>query len=683
MNRFLHRLSFDSRYFPVFLLLITVLGFGLLIPWLGFYWDDWAKILVSRLWGPGAYFAYYASDRPASSLTHILFTPLVGEAPIGWHLLVLALRWLSTWAMFWTLNGIWPGARWQNAAASLLFLVYPVFLQQPTAVTFHQQWFQYALFLFSLGAMVAAFRRWHAPGAQGAREARAWTAASLAAMLAHFSITEYFVTLELLRPLVLWFLVGQCAEAGAKVWVRLGRVMRVWLPFGAVLAFYVGWRLFFYVPATGSDPHRAVTLYNLIADPTGTLRWLGWAVLTDGYHILAGSWADLLSADLPALTALQWGFIGLGVLAALLVTVVLLRMDVARENDASFDQHWLRQAAALGILALLLGPVPAWVTGRQVVFDFHSDRFAMPAMFGAGLLFAVGIEWLAQRRLQKALLVGALVGYCATLHLQTANTYRWIWTEQQRFFWQLSWRAPGLERGTALLIENEPFPNQGLFSTSSALNLLYPQPGVRSGERLGYWVYTLHPRYDDPPDRFNGSITTTFRTLHFDGKLNDSLLVYHDPRFSNCLWVLSKHDALNPYLPDLVRHFLPASDLSRIHAQGTSGYPPEDLFGAEPEHGWCWYFEKAELAVQQEDWAGAAVLGDEVLAAGYHPDDSRSNSPREWMPVIEGYARVGRAEDALRLAESALEVDPHYQEAMCALWSELGRLPVLAGCEKE
>ncbi len=671
MKRFLRGLSFDSRFFPAFLLLITLLAFGLLIPWLGFYWDDWAKILVSRLWGLGAYFAYYADDRPASSLTHILFTPLVGESPLGWQALNLILRWLSAWGMFWALNGLWPNARRQNAAAALLFLVYPVFLQQPAAVTFFQQWLQLALFFFSLGAMIVAVR-----GSGG--KARAWTVASLAAMAANFSVTEYFVSLELVRPLILWYLAG---DAGAIRRDRLAQTIRAWLPYAVGFAAYAVWRLFVFIPPTGSDPYRAETIYNFVADPPGTLRTLAWTALVDLHHIVIGSWASLLSTDPPALVITQWGFIAAGLLAALAVTVVLLRLDHSQGDTPGPSRPWLGQALALGLLALLLGPIPAWITGRQVVFDFHSNRHAMGAMFGAGLLFTAGIDWLAHRRLQKALALGVLVGFCVTLHLQIGNDYRWIWTEQQRFFWQIAWRAPGLEPGTALLTEYEPFPNQGLFSTSAALNLLYSQPGVESGETLGYWVYTLHPRYTKPPDTFDRPLNSTFRTLHFEGSLDDSLLVYRDPRFTNCVWVLSERDRLLPYLPSLVRHFLPASNLSRIRAEGTPGYPPEDLFGAELEHGWCWYFEKAELAVQQGDWDTAARLGDEAQADGFHPDDSRSNSPREWMPVIEAYARTARGEEALDLAAFALTVDPNYQAAMCALWDGLEGVPPLDGCE--
>jgi hypothetical protein len=37
--------------FPLASLLLLILSFGLLIPWLGFYFDDWPVILMAQLEG--------------------------------------------------------------------------------------------------------------------------------------------------------------------------------------------------------------------------------------------------------------------------------------------------------------------------------------------------------------------------------------------------------------------------------------------------------------------------------------------------------------------------------------------------------------------------------------------------------------------------------------------------------
>ena len=95
------------------LALLALITFGIWLPKLGFYWDDWAKILVNRLWGPQGYWAYYAEDRPLSAWTHILLTPLLGESPLGWQIFALLMRLISAGCVWWLLKSLWPAARAQ------------------------------------------------------------------------------------------------------------------------------------------------------------------------------------------------------------------------------------------------------------------------------------------------------------------------------------------------------------------------------------------------------------------------------------------------------------------------------------------------------------------------------------------------------------------------------------------
>ena len=674
-----------DRTVPVFLLLITIAAFGLLIPWLGFYWDDWAKILVSRLWGLGAYFRYYAEDRPISSWTHIVLTPILGESPLPWHVFTLLLRWLSAWGMWWSLRAIWPAARRQNLLATLLFLIYPAFVSQPVAVTFHQQWLQFALFFLSLGAMLRAAKMepQERRDPQSRRPALLLTGLALLAQALQISVTEYFVPLELLRPVALWILFR-----GERMKPRLWRTLRAAWPYLLLLAIYVVWRLFF-INLPGEDPYRANTLYAFIEDPLGTLRSTLLVALADEIRILVTSWADLLYLQVS--DAARFTLLSYGAGAAVGAAVFMALMGYSQRGETSTEEAdasagWVREAFLLGLAAVLLGPVPAWITGRQVVFDFHSDRYAMPAIFGAGLLLAAAIEWLTRRRLQAAVLAGVLVALATGLHLRVANDYRWVWEEQQRFFWQLSWRAPGLRGPTAIFLENEPFANQGLFSTSAALNLLYPQPegfGQQVGDgQLAYWVYSLRPRYSKALDSYQIGLKTTFRTLTFQGQTPDSLLIYKNPARGNCIWVLRPEDVKNPDLPQLVRDFLPIANPARIDPQPNPGYPLADLLGAEPEHGWCYYYQKAALARQLGDWQTAARLADEAQALGFAPNRSGSNASFEWLPMIEGLLRVERHEDAAALTRAAYEHSPRYGEMLCDLWQGQGNSPVteMMGC---
>jgi hypothetical protein len=675
------KLTLISRSIPVIFLLVTILSFGLLIPWLGYYWDDWAKILVSRLYGLGGYFAYYAEDRPISSWTHMLFTPLVGQAPIGWHILTLLLRWLSGWGMWWCLSQLWPQARRQNFAATVLFLVYPVFTQQAVALTFHQQWLQFALFFVSVGAMFSAWR----VGRAQPRKFYTLSFVSILTLILHLSVTEYFVPLELIRPVGLWILLSSQGEL-EKGFIGLRKTalktLRAWAPYLLILGMYTVWRLFF-IQLPGGDPYRANTLYELLANPLATLGKYGLIVAVDEVHILINTWTELLKVNLELSSPITFLALVVGVLAGGITAVCLVFFaDVEKEGNTAPTgsqkerpglnrNRWAIQVLVLGILAVLLGPVPAWITGRQVVFDFHSNRYALPAMFGAALLSMLLVEWLAHPRVQRAALVGLLVMLAVGYHIRVANDYRWIWTDQMRVFWQLYWRAPGLKPGTAVFFEEEPFPNQGLFSTSAELNLLYPQPKAANPTRLDldYWVYTIRPRYDHAPSSTKIGLSTQFRTLKFLGSTPSSLLVYKNAADATCVWVLSADDNGNPEVPALMQGFLGISTLDQIITDpGQSSLPPQEYFGPEPEHDWCYYFQKASLARQTQDWAEVSRLADEVLDKGYRPNTPGSDTAYEWQPFIEGLANAGRWEEAALLTRMVYEVDQKSAPVYCALW---------------
>jgi hypothetical protein len=656
MQSFFAKLKFRSWTIPLALLALGFLAFGVMCPRLGFYWDDWAKILVHRVFGLSGYWPYYAEDRPISGWTHIVFTALIGDTPANWQYLNLALRWLTALGICWTMTGLWPKARRQAVYTALLFMVYPVFTQQPISVTFHQQWLQYALCFLSFGAMLQAFRR----------PERFWpyTLLSIAALAAQLTVTEYFIGVELLRPVLLWFLL---AGQGKKLSQRLWQTLRAYAPYLLATAAYVIWRLFF-IKLSGDDPYRAETLYNFFNSPVQTLIYLAKLVVVESFYTWVSGWAQIFEItrvqDITSFDRLTWI---IGIAAALLLAIYLYRLDAPDTRENGEDRTWLRQALVVAVLATLGGCLPAWITGRQVIDDFHSNRYAMPAMFGASLLWVVMLYWLARGKLQQVALLGALIAMLVPFQLRIARDYADLWDSQKNFLWQLSWRAPSIQPDTALISEEEPFANQGLFSTSASLNLMYPQP--EGAKNLAYWVYTLRPRYSSDsklPEQMQ--FKSQFRTLTFEGQTPNSLMVYYSPERTNCLWVPGPDDAENPDLPELMKKTLEWSNLSRITSTPAAGYPPVELIGGEPAHEWCYTYQKAELARQAEDWDEVARLGQQALQMGLQPTDAYFKTPREWLPFIEGFARGNRVEDAQKLSLAVLEKDSRYQPMLCSLW---------------
>jgi hypothetical protein len=646
---------------PLFLALLCFLSFGILIPGLGFYWDDWAKILVYRLQGPAYYWPYYVGDRPFSAWTHIVLTPILGVTPSAWQVFNLGMRFLSAWGLYYLLILLRPGNRFPAIMAAGIFSVYPLFSQQPIAVTFHQQWMQFALIIASFDCMLLATRSTH--------NRIAWSVVSLLFSILQLSITEYFAPLELLRPFILWFVISP----GLNWKNKFIETIKTWTPyFILIIAFFI-WRIFL-MPLPGDDPYRTETLFNLLVKPWDTLLWLGKTLAIDLAYMFIGSWSTAFQTKLLQPLSLTY----LAALAGSLLTGIIALIYFSRfpqevEKDSE-KTSWVKLAITIGFTGALLGPIPAWITQRQILFDFHSDRYALPALLGLSILITGLIEWLGRSRIQKAVLAGFIIMLGCGFQIRNAIDYRNTWTQQMRLYWQLNWRAPQLDAPTAIFSENELIPDQGLFSMSAALNQLYPQDSTK--DPLDFWFFTLRPKYNaGPPRSMSISNDSTFRTLHYVGSSPNTLLVTLDPSHGNCLWVLRTEDQWNPYLTDLTRAMLPISNLARIKSKSIPGYPPAELFGEEPDHTWCFSFEKAELAWQNEDWVEIVRLGDELLNAGISPKAESANSPREWWPFIVGYAQDGKVRQAIELSQQSLQQDKRYQEAICNLWTTMQDVP--------
>jgi hypothetical protein len=93
---------------------------------------------------------------------------------------------------------------------------------------------------------------------------------------------------------------------------------------------------------------------------------------------------------------------------------------------------------------------------------------------------------------------------------------------------------------------------------------------------------------------------------------------------------------------------------------------PASLFHPEPPHGWCYYFEKAELARQFGDWETVAKLGEVALQLGEHPD------PMERFVFVEGYAHVGDWDQAVKLSRESYKVSRNFVgPPLCWLWQRI------------
>ena len=104
MKMSIRKILYSSNFtFPLFLLVISILAYGILIPRLGFYSDDWIFIFTYNKIGPAGITQYFSTNRPLWGWLFQVTLPLLGTIPWKWQLFALILRWLtgiSIWILF-------------------------------------------------------------------------------------------------------------------------------------------------------------------------------------------------------------------------------------------------------------------------------------------------------------------------------------------------------------------------------------------------------------------------------------------------------------------------------------------------------------------------------------------------------------------------------------------------------
>jgi hypothetical protein len=655
MRRFLSRFSLNERAVPVALLLVTVVSFGLLIPWLGFYWDDWPVIYLTQTQGTSGFWDFYQYDRPFSGWTYIVFAPLLGTSPLAWQIFTLLLRWLTAVLVWASLREIWPHKPHQVFWVALLFAAAPIFTQQPVAVAYSQHWLCYLLFFCSIYCMLRAL--------SSARYFYFFTALAVLTSLLQLLTMEYFVGLELLRPVILWFYYRE-RKAERSVSYILQRAMASGWIYVVLLVGYVIWRMFF-LHLAGDDPNHLDLLDKILTSPLAGLLDLAQNAIQDFVYLVTSWLVAVKPSDIELGRPFALVVLVIAVAAGISFGVLVSRYTPVVEESG--ENRWHVYAMILGVLAILLGTLPVWMIDRQVSVGPLGSRFSLAAIFGVSILWVGFLEWLSPRSHVKITILSILLAVAIHANLHIAKAYQQSWEKQRTFYWQLFWRAPQIQPGTALISNGEIFPYVGLYSTSMAINLLYPS--AESSRQVPYWFFSYWERlFKIPKELVAGTVLEGgLRNYPFQGDSKDAILLDFSPERNHCLHLLAPHDENDPELPETMKDLLSISDLSRIERELVDPWqPPASIFGPEPEHTWCYYLEQAELAYQYEDWQEVIALMEEAKTQGLAPTDMK-----EYLPLLDAYLRTNQIETARTLSLQMARLSNNIDDRICTAWMEV------------
>jgi hypothetical protein len=198
-------------------------------------------------------------------------------------------------------------------------------------------------------------------------------------------------------------------------------------------------------------------------------------------------------------------------------------------------------------------------------------------------------------------------------------------------------------------------------SLTAPLNWIYA-PDFKSGNMPYFLIYTRERLGTVlPAFQNNLPMRKDYRAFNFNSTTSQALVFVYP--ISGCLRILDpKQTNLYPSMPNGLEDAVNISHLDQIIPDpATPAKPPQEIFGPEPEHTWCYYYEKADLARQQGDWKKVVNLGEEAFQKKLSPQSSL-----DLLLFSDGYAMTGQWQKALDLTRQADQLShSQYRPKLC------------------
>ncbi len=641
----------NEKTIPWVLLFFTLLAYLPLVNQMGFYWDDWPMLWFKITQGADGFLHAFDSDRPFLGALYKITAEIFGNKPLIWQIGTVFFRWTVTLAFWWMLKQLWPDHPKEVFCISLLLSVYPGFKQMPIVYVWLNAFIMLLAYVLSYGMMLKAIR-------SGSKKAYLlWTIPSVFLFTFCTISTEYYTGLEVSRGVILWIFLWQRGEfEGLSFWKRVWKVIRHWLPYILILAAFMIWRVFVFQ----FQSYQPTLLTELANSPLKAVWGVLKRIFTDAYTATWGAWIQNFhfpgKGDITGtMGKLFWAFVFVGIVSAM---AALFGFKHSDEKDETARARWCRLAMGLGAFMVICPGFPYWVTSLPIKLSYPYDRFLVAFMFGSSIFMTGLIELVLRTQAQRNIAFSLFIAMAVGGNILNANTYRKDWEMQKDFTEQLTARIPELEENTILMTDSNPLAYESDNSLTGLVNLALKPEG--NGLELPYSVDIFSLRFDDIDTFKNGGkIWREFRSAMFHAYPEDMVTFIYNP--PGCLRVLDpeQHSEL-PIFPESYYPLIGLSNIDRINTKGTgSAFLRENVFGMEPSENWCYFFEKADLARQDEDWETIAEIGDRILPW------AKAGEASEYFVYAEAYAHLNRWDDAVKMLQNIHDMNKNLDPFIC------------------
>lgn len=643
----------------VVMILLAGLAYLPFMTKLGIYRDDWHIIFGGRSNNPSIFIDMFSIDRPFVGWNFTLFYRLLGENVLYWNIAAFFLRITGGLCFLGLIRRLWPSQSQAGLVMGALFIVYPGFLQQSDAITYVTHLTYTLMLLFSMLTMVIAIQL------QATWKKIIFILLSLFSTVYYFLLSEYVIGIEGLRFALLVYLVLRDQQGLAFI-SKVKLVIKNYWPYFITVSGLLIWRLlFFYSERPTTDVNRLLDGY--LSAPVYQFLKIVITSIRDFWEIAIAAWSIpiyKLSRSV-SLTQKIYSLVA-GFSAAGFVTLVLWlkrRNTKNPTNEISEEPEWAKYAVRIGAFGLIFSILSVVVAGRDVqyesILNVAFDRYTLHAMPAAILLLG-GLLYKVPQQKSRSIFIAVMVAVGVSTQLFAGSIFADAWESNRQFWWQLSWRAPQLKEDTMLIAG---FADESIILEEYQISypgtiIYYPGSSV---PKIGSSPATI-----DIGEKVVASANETKwrRNVRYSSDFSKTLIAYF-PTTTSCLHIVDGRLPMytagtSPYIEWLT----PYSSLDQIDVWGDNHIPPTEVFGPEPELTWCYYYQKASLAAQAEDWDLVNRYAKNVEQNGLKPVDLT-----EWMPFIMAHVN-SKEYDSAREKISYIKDDKYFNHQVCKYLDE-------------
>lgn len=459
-NKYLEKVISSRLLSPLVLLFYSLLSYGVFIPFLGLYSDDWIFLSIYQKYGHAGLTQYFSTNRPVWGLLYHATLPVIGNSVAMWHVFSLLAMLMCGMAFRKLILLLWPDRHLNALIGGLLFILFPGYTLSPIAITFGHIYIVYLFFLLSTIFLIKA--------ASDDKNRLLNICLSLIFYATNLLMMEYFFVLSFIQPIILWIIFSKNSPSLKQ---KLTLLAKFYWPWVIVLITVSIWRVFLFDYQTYN--YSLNTLEIIKGNPFQGILILVSNYFSDLFKTGVYAWVEPIKYIITHKdqTTLYYATLGL-VMLSFIVTYVIFLIFSKNNKDFRTESLFNGKGLLLAFFALSLAGWPFWVTGLDVSLNGLSSRFVLPFIFGSCIFFISIFEYINNSKL-KISIVSIIIALALGKNLMVKYEFRHEQIMLSSYMNQLHERIPDLEAGAFIISNDLPFKYMSDATLSSIIDWFY------------------------------------------------------------------------------------------------------------------------------------------------------------------------------------------------------------------